>query len=40
MSIITDYPNYSVMKNGDIINIRTNKVLKPLLKNGYTTVYI
>lgn len=40
MSNIIDYPNYLIIKNGDVINVNTKKKLKPLKKNGYTTMYI
>lgn len=35
---IADYPNYAACENGDIINIRTGKRLKPIERKGYLDV--
>ena len=36
---IIDYSNYAIDKNGDVVNIKTNRVLKPSKnKDGYFTV--
>lgn len=36
MKLIQDFPKYSITEDGHVINIETNKVLKPLLnKVGY-----
>lgn len=39
--IIIDFENYTISKNGEIFNIKTNKKLKPIMcGNGYTKVYL
>lgn len=36
---IKDYPNYSVCRNGDIINNKTKRILKPsIIKCGYKVI--
>lgn len=37
---ITDYPNYEVSDAGEVRNVRTGRVLKPVLKDGYHRVMV
>lgn len=36
--MIKEYPNYAACENGDIINITTGKILKPIERRGYYDV--
>ena len=39
MITIKNYPNYSVCKNGDIVNNKTKRILKPsIIKCGYKVI--
>ena len=35
---INEYPDYEVNQNGDVKNVKTNKILKPILIKGYYRV--
>jgi hypothetical protein len=38
--IIKDFPNYSISNLGNIANIKTGRILKPSISNGYNVVLL
>ena len=38
--VITDFPNYSVSNYGNVINTKTNKMMKLNIKGGYHNIML